>query len=103
MPTDEHFLGIKALRRRDVIGMGVAVAVAAVIFGIWATRTESKIITYTGASTWKVDKAVSDGWRIEDTQVTRQSGTLIDGVYFGDDTVTTVTLERSNWSKMWND
>lgn len=102
MPS-EDFLGIKAFKQRDAIGMGIIAAIALAIFAVWGMQTRTKIVTYKGDYSSEVSRSVNEGWKIIDTDTERQAGEFIGRTYMGDEVVTVVTLERSNWSKLWND
>ncbi len=92
--------------------IGIIAVVALIGFSIWAVQTTTKVITYKNQNTTRLDDNLRRGWEIDDISTERQAGkydggfgfgsTRIGAKYSGDSTVTTVTLKRSNWSKMWD-
>lgn len=83
--------------RDSVIFFSVAAFVAIAAFTTWASQTEDRIIQYERNETFALDAALREGWRIKYTEVTKRK------YYSVEIPVTIVTLERSNWSELWND
>lgn len=87
-------------RRRPfwLVAVFVTLLIGCVVaFAVWAMQTEQQIIQYERNETGGVNSALRKGWHIEHTEITKRKI----GAY--ENPVTVVTLERSNWSKMWND
>lgn len=75
---------------------GAVAFVGLIVFTIWALQTEDRIVQYRNDDTVIVDTLLRKGWRIERTEVMKSQ------LFEVEIPVTTVTLSRSNWSKLWN-
>ena len=89
---------------QGIVFFGTIGAFALICFSVWAMQSEQKRVTYAGEASREVDWALREGWKVVDSESVPKTGVISStGRYWGDELVTTVTLERSNWSKLWND
>jgi hypothetical protein len=96
--------------------VGVACICGLLAFTIWGFQTKQTILTYEGSQpSYEVTSLLGKGWKIIDTHAVDNTHTVtrpaikIGNKVWPEETstrggvVTTVTLERSNWSKLLND
>jgi hypothetical protein len=101
--------------RQTLLFIGVLAMLAALTaFVFWATRTEQRVFTYYGRPTVEVNQYLSSGWKIvqTDSQPLSQGGFAssrqLDSYRSSRSTdnadvvAVTVTLERSNWDRLWH-